>query len=112
MTLNELQKNCVRSLPPYLTRGDEALLGLLGLNSAAGDAVGMYKKTLYEGAELDEKAFMEALSHCIYFVAVIAHARDVSLESVMKQVVEQTKAVNHRETVLANGVEDCRGKEE
>ena len=95
MTLNELQKNCVKALPKYLTRGDEALLALLGLNSAAGDLVGMYKKTLYEGAELDEKAFMEALSHCIYFVAVAAHAVDVDLESIMKQVVE-----------------DCKGKEE
>ena len=37
MTLNELQMNCVKSLPPYLTRGDKTLLALLGLNSAAGD---------------------------------------------------------------------------
>lgn len=97
MTLNELQKNCVKSLPKYLTRGDEALLSLLGLNSAAGDLVGMYKKTLYEGVELPQEAFVEALSNCIYFVAVAAHAVDVDLESVMKQVAEDVKGKEEKE---------------
>lgn len=91
MTLNELQRKCVGSLPKYLARGDEALLGLLGLNSSAGDLVGMYKKTLYEGAELPQKEFVEALSHCIYFVAVAAHAVDMDLESVLKRVHEETR---------------------
>lgn len=93
MTLNELQKNCVRNLPSYLTRGDETMLALLGLNSAAGDLAYMYKKTLYEGAELPQKEFVEALSHCIYFVAIAAHGVDMDLESIMKSVAEQTKVV-------------------
>ena len=91
MTINGLQDTCVKALPKYLSRGDEALLSLLGLNSAAGDLVGMYKKTLYEGAELPQRDFVEALSHCIYFVAVAAHAVDVDLESVMKGVVKDCK---------------------
>lgn len=96
MTLNQLQTNCVKNLPKYLTRGDETLLSLLGLNSAAGDLAGMYKKTLYEGAELPQKEFVEALGNCIYFVAIAAHGVDIDLESIMKQVNEQ--CVKSRET--------------
>ena len=91
MTLNELQKNCVKNLPPHLTRGDETLLSLMGLNSAAGDLLGMYKKTLFETSELPQKEFVEALSHSIYFVAIAAHAVDVDLESIMKTVASDVK---------------------
>lgn len=94
MTLNELQMNCVKNLPPYLTRGDETLLSLLGLNNEAGNLVGMYKKTLYEGAELPQKAFVESLSEIIRYVAIAAHAVDVDLESIMKNVNERTKNSN------------------
>ena len=92
MTLNELQMKCVKSLPPYLTRGDETLLSLMGLNSAAGDLLGMYKKTLFETSELPQKEFVEALGNCIRFVAIAAHAVDVDLESIMKQVAEDCKS--------------------
>ena len=94
MTLNELQMNCVKNLPPYLTRGDETLLSLLALNSEAGNLVGMYKKTLYEGAELPQKAFVESLSELIRHVAIAAHAVDVDLESIMRSVAEDVKEKN------------------
>ena len=86
MTLNQLQNNCVKKLPLYLTRGDETLLSLMGLNSASGDLLGMYKKTLFETSELPKEEFVEALGNCIYFVAISAHAVDVDLESIMKKV--------------------------
>lgn len=92
MTLNELQKNCVKSIPiKHPTRGDETLLSLLGLNNHAGDLVGMYKKTLYEGAELPQKAFVDDLCEIIRYVAVAAHAVDVDLESIMRQVAVNVK---------------------
>lgn len=90
MTLNELQKNCVSALPKHLTRGDETLLSLMGLNSAAGDLAGMYKKTLYETSELPQKELVEALGNCIRFVAIAAHAVDVDLESIIKKVATDT----------------------
>lgn len=92
MTLNELQMNCVKTLPPYLTRGDETLVSLLGLNNEAGNLAGMYKKTLYEGAELPQKAFVESLSEVIRYVAIAAHAVDVDLESIMKHVAKDCKS--------------------
>ena len=110
MTLNELQKNCVKTLPKHLTRGDETLLALLALNSATGDLAGMYKKTLYETSELPQKEFVDDLCEIIRYVAVAAHAVDVDLESILREVNERT--VKSRETVLANRAEDCKSKEE
>lgn len=95
MTLNELQKNCVKAVPiKYHTRGDEALWSLWGVSDAAGDLVHIYKKTLYEGAELPKDRFVDDLCEIIRNVAVAAYAIDVDLESVMKRVNEQTKMVN------------------
>lgn len=84
MTLKEYQKLCIKSEPPYLTRGDEALLGLMGLNAASGECIKLYKKTLYEGAELDQKGLVDALGWAICNVAQIAHAIDVDLETVLR----------------------------
>ena len=92
MTLNELQKNCVKSLPPYITRGEETILSLMELNSAAGNLLGMYKKTLFETSELPQKEFVAELGEVIRYVAIAAHAVDVDLESIMKSVAENCKS--------------------
>lgn len=89
MTLNEFQKECLKLEPKFLTRGDEALLGLMGLNHSAGEAIGIYKKSLYEGSELDEKALLDALSMAVCYISVIAHSQDVDMTTVMKNAVER-----------------------
>lgn len=94
MTLNELQAKCIETEPKYLTRGQEALLGLMGLNGVAGKCLDLYKKTLFDGSVLDEKAVMEALSDAVCYICITAHAVDVDLESVMKRVHERTKEAN------------------
>ena len=88
MTINDYQKKCVAQLPKYMYRGDEALLALMSLNGTAGNCIEMYKKTLYEGAELPQEALVKALSQGIFSIAVAAHAFDVDLESIFKKSVE------------------------
>lgn len=89
MTINDYQKKCVQTLPKFLYRGDEALMALLSLSSTAGDSIEMYKKTLYEGAELPQEALIDNLSEVIFSVAIAAHAFDVDLEKVFKRSVER-----------------------
>lgn len=84
MTLKQYQALCVKTEPLYLTRGDEALMGLLDLNSYSGDCLKLYKKTLYEGAELDQKGIVSALGWAICDICRIAHAIDVDLETVLR----------------------------
>lgn len=88
MTLNELQKECLRLEPKYLTRGQEALMGFMGLNGAAGECLDLYKKTLFEGAVLDEKATTDALAQCVCYISIAANSMDVDLESVLKRCKE------------------------
>ena len=89
MTINEYQKKCVSKLPRYLYRGDEALMALLALNGTTGDCVKLYKKTLYEGAELPKEALLDNLSEIIFCTAIFAHSMDVNLDAVFKRSVER-----------------------
>lgn len=89
MTLKQYQSLCIKSEPPYLTRGDEALLGLLGLNASSGECLRLYKKTLYEGAELDQKGIVRALGWAICDISRIAHAIDVDLETVLRASADE-----------------------
>ena len=101
MTLKQYQSLCVTSEPKYLTRGQEALLGLMGLNAAAGKALGMYKETLFEGSGLPQEEVTEVLGEAIRHIAIIAHAADLELADVLKKSVEklEVKDVPKEETV-------------
>ena len=89
MTLKQYQSLCIKTEPKYLTRGDEALLGLLGLNASSGECLRLYKKTLYEGAELDQKGIVRALGWAICDISRIANAIDVDLETVLRGSAEE-----------------------
>lgn len=89
MTLKDYQTLCVQSEPKHLTRGNEALLGLMGLNAASGIALGMYHKTLFEGVELDEKRLTEVLGEAIRHIAIVAHAADIELVEVLRKDYEK-----------------------
>ena len=101
MTLKDYQSLCINAEPPHLTRGNEALLGLMGLNAAAGEALGMYHKTLFEGVVLDEKRVTEVLGEAIRHIAIVAHAADIELVEVFKRDAERLegKDVQKEETV-------------
>lgn len=88
MTLKEYQKLCIKSEPKYLTRGQEALTGLMELNSAAGKCLDLYKKPLFEGSELPQDGLLEAMGEAVKSIVWIAHAIDVDLETVLKKSVE------------------------
>ena len=93
MTLREYQSLCIKTEPKHLTRGDEALMGLLGLNAASGECLRLYRKTLYEGAELDQKGIVRALGWAICDISRIAHAIDVDLETVLRASAEEMESI-------------------
>ena len=101
MTLKDYQTLCIKSEPKHLTRGEEALLGLTGLNASAGEALGMYHKTLFEGVVLDEKRVTEVLGEAIRHIAIVAHAADIELVDILKKDAERLegKDVQKEETV-------------
>ena len=101
MTLKDYQTLCIKSEPKHLTRGEEALLGLMGLNASAGAALGMYHKTLFEGVVLDEKRLTEVLGEAIRHIAIVAHAADIELVEVLRRDYEklEVKDVQKEETI-------------
>ena len=101
MTLKQYQSLCIKSEPPYLTRGDEALMGLMGLNGAAGKCLELYKKPLFEGSELPQDGLLEAMGDAVKSIVWIAHAIDVDLETVLRRSSEslEVKDVRKDETV-------------
>lgn len=93
MTLKQYQKLCIKTEPKHLTRGDEALMGLLGLNYESGKCLELYKKTLYEGAELDQKGIVSALGWAVCDICRIAHAIDIDLETVLRGSADELEGM-------------------
>lgn len=91
MTLKEYQTLVVSSEPKYLSRGEEALLGLMTLNAASGKLFDLYAKSLFEGAELAPEPFLDELGEVIRNVAILAHVVDKELGDVMRKSVEQLR---------------------
>ena len=91
MELKEFQNECLKLIPKYLTRGDEALIGLMGLNSGSGAVLKRYKKTLYDNHELDTNGFTDELAYILCYLAITAHAIDCDLETVMERCVEKIR---------------------
>lgn len=88
MTLKQYQALCIKTEPKHLTRGEEALMGLMGLNAASGKCLELYKKPLFEGSELPQDGLLEAVGEAVKSIVWIAHAIDVDLETVLKKSVE------------------------
>lgn len=91
MTPNEYQKECLRTEPKFLTRGEEALMGLMGLNGEAGECIDLYKKTLYHGHPLDREHLAKELGDVAWYLAVTAHAIDYDLESILQMNVDKLR---------------------
>lgn len=88
MQINDFQKECLKFEPPYLTRGEENLMGILGLNSAAGDLMGLCGKAVYKDAGMPQEDVLQALGEIIIYLCISAHAADIDLESVLKKSLE------------------------
>lgn len=89
MTVNEYQKECLRTEPKFLTRGDETLMGLMGLNGEAGECIDLYKKVLYHGHPLDREHLAKELGDVAWYLAVTAHAIDYDLETILQMNIDK-----------------------
>ena len=91
MLINEYQKECLRTMPKFMPRGEETLMGLMGLNSEAGECINLYKKTLFNGDPLDNKQLVSDLGDALWYIAVTAHALDYDLETIMQANIDKLK---------------------
>lgn len=91
MNANEFQQECLRTVPKYMTRGEELLMGLMGLNGEAGECIDLHKKTLFQGHQMDYEHLAKELGDVAWYLAVAAHAIDYDLEKIMQMNVDKLR---------------------
>lgn len=91
MTINEYQKECLKTMPKNLYRGEQALMSLMVMSSDAGSLLDIYSRILYDGQPLNKDEVCLRLSHLALNLAICADAFDYDLETVLNRVLSEGK---------------------
>lgn len=94
MNFNQYQKETLRTAGGMNKEGlknanNYILNGVLGMNEEAGEAIGIVKKHIYQGHELDKKHLAEEIGDCLWYIAVAASGIGYTLEDIAKMNVEK-----------------------
>lgn len=89
MKINEYQELALRTANKT---GDALIVnGALGLCGESGEVADHIKKTFFQGHILDKAKIVEELGDVAWYIAVMAHAIDVDLETVLTNNIEKLK---------------------
>ena len=91
MTINEYQKLAMATLNPQLSEKDILVNGVMGLCGESGGAIGIIKKWLAQGHELDREKLAKELGDICWYLAETATALGLSLEDIMIANIEKLK---------------------
>ena len=84
MQVNEYQKAAMATLDPALDKKDVLINSIMGLCGESGEAIGIVKKWLMQGHELDREHLVRELGDVAWYLAEAATALDVPLEAVFQ----------------------------
>ena len=84
MTVNDYQRQAMRTLNPALGKKDVLINSVMGLCGEAGEASDIVKKWLAQGHELDRAHLVRELGDVAWYLAEAATALDVPLEDVLQ----------------------------
>lgn len=91
MTINEYQKEALRTASGMNKKYPPILNGVLGLGGESGECQDIVKKHLFQGHELDKEHLAEELGDVAWYLAVSAHAIGMDLESVLQGNVDKLR---------------------
>ena len=91
MTINEYQKECLRTESGMSKEYPRLLNGLMGLNGEAGECIDILKKHLFQGHELDKEHLAKELGDVAWYLAVSADALGYPLELIFHMNVEKLR---------------------
>ena len=91
MTVNEYQKNAMKTLNPALSKKDVLINGVMGLCGESGEAIDIVKKHLHQGHELDKKKLAAELGDIAWYLAETAYALDIPLEDIFRGNIDKLK---------------------
>lgn len=91
MTINEYQKEALRTASGMNKKYPLILNGVLGLGGESGECQDIVKKHLFQGHDLDKGHLAEELGDVAWYLAVSAHAIGLDLESVLQGNVDKLR---------------------
>lgn len=91
MTINEYQKEALRTESGMSKEYPRLLDGLMGLNGEAGECIDILKKHLFQGHELDKEHLAKELGDVAWYLAVSASAIGYDLETILWMNVEKLR---------------------
>lgn len=91
MEINEYQKLAMTTLNKELSKQDVLINGVMGLCGESGEVIDLVKKHLHQGHELNKDEVIKELGDVAWYIAEIAYALDVELETVLKLNIEKLK---------------------
>lgn len=91
MTINDYQKEALRTEQGMTKEFPRLLNGLMGLCGEAGEAIDLMKKHLYQGHELDREHMAKELGDVAWYIAISADALGYDLETVLQMNVDKLR---------------------
>jgi NTP pyrophosphatase (non-canonical NTP hydrolase) len=90
MTINEYQKLALRT-SNIETKEGLLLNGALGLAGETGEVVDHIKKYFFQGHTLDKNLLVKELGDVCWYIAILAKALNVDLETIMVCNIDKLK---------------------
>ena len=91
MTLDDYQRLAARTLGADRSREQQLANVALGLTGEAGEVADIIKKHLFHAWPLDRDAFAAELGDCLWYIAALATALDLSLDDIASGNVEKLR---------------------
>lgn len=91
MTINEYQKEALRTESGMDNTYPRILNGLMGLNGEAGEAIDILKKHLFQGHDLNKEHLAKELGDVAWYLAVSADAIGYKLEDILQMNINKLK---------------------
>lgn len=92
MTINEYQKEALRTESGGSMPDLRILNGLMGLNGEAGEAIDLLKKHMFQGHEIDAEHMAKELGDVAWYLAISADAIGYDLETILQMNVDKLRS--------------------
>lgn len=91
MLVNEYQQLALRTAPLLSDATQKLLNGLMGLNGEAGEAIDIFKKSLFQGHPMDNEHMAKELGDVAWYLAISADAIGYKLEDIFRMNIGKLK---------------------
>ena len=91
MEINEYQKLAMTTLNKQLSKKETLINGVMGLCGESGEVIDLVKKHLHQGHQLNTNDLIKELGDVAWYLAEIAYAIDIDLETIFTLNIEKLK---------------------